>query len=413
MTASLIDLVRHGVTGGGIVDRAASALGIAPDAANKGLGAAGSAMLAGLASKATDTGALGNLVDLVKDPALESSAIDDPSRLLADDPESARVRGLGSRMMSMLFGARTDDLVGGLGAHAGLGKGTAASLLGLAAPLFMRTIGSLVRSGGLNAAGLGRMLLGQQRDIMAAVPGPMAGLFGSRPATAVPVEARAGERVVPARRPQEDRKRAWWILPAILIPLALLAVWLLRDRRSDEREAAERDLVSATRAPRAPGAATPTPAAILTTERLVETGVELRYAPGGVESRLLALLRDQSAVPDEQTWFDFDRLTFATSSARLEASSEEQLDNLAAILKAYPNASIKIGGYTDSTGSHERNLELSQGRADTVKQELVSRGIARDRLEAEGYAEAHPVASNDTEAGRAQNRRIALRVTAR
>jgi K(+)-stimulated pyrophosphate-energized sodium pump len=71
----------------------------------------------------------------------------------------------------------------------------------------------------------------------------------------------------------------------------------------------------------------------------------------------------------------------------------------------------KIGGYTDSTGNDDANRTLSENRARNVMDQLVSLGVDKGRLESEGYGEEHPVASNSTEAGRAQNRRIALRIT--
>ena len=81
------------------------------------------------------------------------------------------------------------------------------------------------------------------------------------------------------------------------------------------------------------------------------------------------------------------------------------------MLKAYPTVAIKVGGYTDNTGNAQTNTKLSADRANMVMNALVDLGINKSRLEAEGYGPQHPVASNDTEAGRAQNRRIAVRVT--
>jgi len=116
----------------------------------------------------------------------------------------------------------------------------------------------------------------------------------------------------------------------------------------------------------------------------------------------------------KDSWYNFDRLTFATGSANLDSDkSKEQLDNIAEIMKAYPKVAIKLGGYTDNTGSEDANLSLSQSRADNVMAALVARGIDGSRMTSEGYGIAHPVASNDTEEGRAQNRRIAINVTAK
>jgi outer membrane protein OmpA-like peptidoglycan-associated protein len=81
------------------------------------------------------------------------------------------------------------------------------------------------------------------------------------------------------------------------------------------------------------------------------------------------------------------------------------------ILKAYPNVHVRIGGYTDNQGDGAANLKLSQDRADDVMQQIVVLGVDPTRMDAKGYGEDHPVADNSTEAGRAQNRRISLRVT--
>jgi len=72
---------------------------------------------------------------------------------------------------------------------------------------------------------------------------------------------------------------------------------------------------------------------------------------------------------------------------------------------------LKIGGYTDNTGSADGNMKLFQNRANTVMGTLVANGIGAGRLSAEGFGSAHPMGCNDTEEGKEQNRRIAVRVT--
>ena len=130
----------------------------------------------------------------------------------------------------------------------------------------------------------------------------------------------------------------------------------------------------------------------------------------GIETNLVNFIKSDKVV-DKTTWFDFDRLTFNTGKATLKPESQEQLKNVADVLKAYPNVNVKLGGYTDNTGNANSNLKLSAERAASVKTELVGMGIADSRLDAEGYGQEHAVASNDTEEGRAQNRCIAIRVT--
>ncbi|MBK9289764.1 MAG: protein translocase subunit SecD [Flavobacteriales bacterium] len=144
----------------------------------------------------------------------------------------------------------------------------------------------------------------------------------------------------------------------------------------------------------------------------LSTNVEITGAGNGVESSLVNFLVSGAAV-DKTTWFDFDRVTFQTGSATIDADrSNEQLNNLVEVLKAYPGVRLKIGGYTDNVGNEAANQKLSQQRAEAVVAELVKKGVAADRLEAEGYGSQHAVASNDTEEGRAKNRRMALRVLA-
>jgi outer membrane protein OmpA-like peptidoglycan-associated protein len=89
------------------------------------------------------------------------------------------------------------------------------------------------------------------------------------------------------------------------------------------------------------------------------------------------------------------------------------LKNVAAIMKAFPKVNIKIGGYTDNKGSAESNMKLSADRAKNVMAELVKLGTEAPRMEAEGYGIGNPVASNDTEEGRAKNRRISISVRAK
>jgi OmpA-OmpF porin, OOP family len=146
-------------------------------------------------------------------------------------------------------------------------------------------------------------------------------------------------------------------------------------------------------------------------ERKIPTGELLNIPKMGLEYKLLEFIEDTSKPVDKTTWFDFDRLLFDTGKATLQASSQEQLGNIAKILKAFPNVNLKVGGYTDNTGDKAANLKLSDERAKNVAAEIVKLGVAANRLEAEGYGDQYPVADNATEEGRAKNRRISVRVT--
>jgi OmpA-OmpF porin, OOP family len=105
-------------------------------------------------------------------------------------------------------------------------------------------------------------------------------------------------------------------------------------------------------------------------------------------------------------------INFEYNSASLTAESRTILGELAANLKKYPRLRIELQGHTDSVGGDAYNRALSQRRADSVRQYLIEHGVAADRLTARGYGEAQPVDRNDTDAGRARNRRVVMDVIA-
>jgi len=103
-------------------------------------------------------------------------------------------------------------------------------------------------------------------------------------------------------------------------------------------------------------------------------------------------------------------ITFATDSAVFQTGFNNILDSVAIVLKKYDKTLINVTGHTDSTGSDDYNLKLSQERAVAVGNYLNLRGVNASRLVVRGMGESMPIASNDTEAGRAQNRRVELSI---
>ena len=141
-------------------------------------------------------------------------------------------------------------------------------------------------------------------------------------------------------------------------------------------------------------------------------GSSIEVGENSVENRLVTFINDKTKPVDKTTWFSLDRLYFETGKSTLKAVSQAQVKNIAAIMKAYPEVELRLGGYTDNTGKPESNLKLSTARANTAMAELVKLGVAAKRLTAEGYGQEHPVCpANDTPECRAQNRRIDVRVT--
>ncbi len=100
---------------------------------------------------------------------------------------------------------------------------------------------------------------------------------------------------------------------------------------------------------------------------------------------------------------------FATNSTELTSGTKAVLDRVAESLVANPNVQVEISGHTDNTSSREYNLRLSQRRAETVRNYLISRGVLPENVKAKGYGPDQPVTSNDTPKGREQNRRVEMR----
>lgn len=102
------------------------------------------------------------------------------------------------------------------------------------------------------------------------------------------------------------------------------------------------------------------------------------------------------------------KILFVTGSSKLQSSSFKGLNEVAKIMNENPDMLLSVDGHTDNTGADEKNMVLSQNRADAVKAYLASKGVSADRITATGHGETMPVAENNTAKGRQQNRRSEL-----
>ena len=129
---------------------------------------------------------------------------------------------------------------------------------------------------------------------------------------------------------------------------------------------------------------------------------EMRQALAAVESASIQREQDILAITFKSDFsFDFD-------SAIIKPGAENEIARVATVLIKYPQTNISIEGYTDSKGAEEYNMNLSTRRAEAVKASLIGRGLSSSRLQTIGFGESKPVATNDTEAGRQQNRRVRI-----
>lgn len=152
------------------------------------------------------------------------------------------------------------------------------------------------------------------------------------------------------------------------------------------------------------------------TEVVLPNGTKLQAYPGGIEDQLVKFIQsdEYKNATNEQLknkWFDFDDLRFKFGEAELVPESKRQLDNIVAILKAFPDVKIKIGGYTDKKGDDAKNKELSDKRAKAVKALLEKAGVGPQVPEAEGYGEEFakvPETASDNE--READRKTSIRL---
>ena len=131
----------------------------------------------------------------------------------------------------------------------------------------------------------------------------------------------------------------------------------------------------------------------------------------GFEKGLLDMVLNNSNSLDESNWWlNFDNVYFEARDTKFKIDSEEQIKNLAQIMNSFPKVKIKIGCYTDNLGDKQSNLLLSEARAQSLRSALIVLGVQASRLTAEGFGDQFSISSNDTETGRAENRRIAVKI---
>jgi outer membrane protein OmpA-like peptidoglycan-associated protein len=139
---------------------------------------------------------------------------------------------------------------------------------------------------------------------------------------------------------------------------------------------------------------------------------------GAMMDRQERALRQIDGVDVTRTGEDSLKVTvrndvlFDFNSAGLRSSSRDQLREMASVFEKYPDTTIAVQGYTDSTGSSNYNQRLSERRASSVSNYLENLGVRGSRLDAYGYGESRPKASNNTASGRQLNRRVEIFVKA-
>ncbi|MCC6537400.1 MAG: OmpA family protein [Bryobacterales bacterium] len=413
MPSSMLDSLMS-LAGPQIMSALAGRLGESEAKVGDGLKTAAGALLAGVATRSTDSSFISQIFSLVTGSGA-SGILGNLAGLASSGPSGATGE-LGQKLLGLVLGGQQSAVTSAIAAASGLKASSAQGLLGMAAPLVAGFLGKQVSTGGLNASSFASLLGGEAPSLKALLPAGLGALLPSLGGAASAVSSYASSAVSSYEEPKSSG--AGWLLPALLGVVALGAAWWLLGNREmpavpEAPKVTEAVKDAATTATSAVGSVANSAWAALgdLLKTKLPNGIEIDVPKMGVENRLIAFITDAAKPVDKTTWFDFDRLLFDMAKATLRPESQAQLKNVAEILKAFPNVNIKVGGYTDNVGDKAMNLKLSGDRAASVVAELAALGIDKARLESEGYGDQHPVADNATEEGRAQNRRVSMRVT--
>jgi outer membrane protein OmpA-like peptidoglycan-associated protein len=415
--ASLLELVQTAVTPD-ITKRISGVVGESPAATDAAMQRAMPAVLAGIVNNASTPAGAERLTALIKEGGWGADVLANLGGRLVGGSGTSSLLSSGARLISVLFGTKTDSLTDLIASGGGVQRSSASSILSLMAPIVMSVIGKQISSRGLDASALSTMLSGERSSLLNALPAGVGGLLGMKDVSRTVTDVAAPltgvgpsterdrygpldrEEIPPARARAGNSaslKRSW---PALALALAALAMLFLIGRGSQPDVASKRADVPAA-SPRQ------------TTSITLPGGARVNVEQGGPVQQLSSYLADRSTTDTTPKRFVFSDLNFETGSAALRADSQATVDSLLAVLEAYPSVQVSLEGHTDSTGDAAANKALSEQRAEAVKQTLVNGGIAPERVDAQGFGQERPLADNNTEAGRATNRRLEVVVLKR
>lgn len=395
--------------------QASSALGEDSSGISKALTAILPTGLAGILNKATsgDQGA-NDILSMAKNAI---SSISGSANLTSGENITK-----GGGILSSLFGNSQSGIIDTISGFAGIKHSSASSLMSMGLPAIMGLLGKHAEQNNLSASGLSGFLSSQKGHIMNALPSGLSsitgllglGSFGTTASSATSDIKSATTHVV---HEIEDKSsgRASWLLPLIIILAALALLWYFSKSCNQTKPSTAADIDSQGMVHNTDTSIVLTSPVPISIKVKLPNGKELDAYKGGIEDQLVTFLSsDWKSLSDDSLkakWFNFDNLNFATGKAAVLPESEKQLDNIAEILKAFPDAKIKIGGYTDASGDATANKKLSQDRADAAKAGLTTRGVGAQVTGAEGYGSEFAKATADApDAERALDRHVSVSV---
>ena len=429
MALNIIDLIK-GQLGPALISQAASQLGESESGISKAISGLLPAVVGGMANNADQPGVLDSITGAASSGML--------GNLLGGSTNNSLI----TTVLTAIFGDKIGGIINAISTFSGVSNNSSTSLLNMVTGATLGSVGKYAADNNLGASGVTSLLHDQKGIVSSLLPAGLSlaslgvgNMFDGTEADKVKVtsfdqpkpekvEVNRGGNVHTTPTPENNNDNEggsiWkWLLPLLLLGLAGWFLW--NNYNKDKTEEVVTNDNTEIVADSTPGMVNDSAMMVTPVREVTDIDLNGKMIKGysnGMEASMINFLKadsyknvDDAALKD--TWYDFDNVNFKIGSAtELEAGSEGQIQNLAAILKAYPNAKIKIGGYTDMTGDAAQNKDLSQKRADFIKSELGKLGVAAQVAGAEGYgsefAKVPATASNDE---RASDRKMAVRFT--
>ncbi len=396
MATNLLDLVKGYLTPD-IVDKAASNVGESGPATQKALAGIIPTILAALMNQGSTSGGVQQIAQMLDTGRYDGSALANLGSLFGGGSSTQDALGAGKGILESLFGSKLGGVTDLIARSSGVRPSSASSLMALATPIIMHVLGRQRAQAGGTIPAL-TALLGEQKGFLSGLlPAGLGAMLGWPSLTSGVAELGSTAAGAAARATREvtevTSKRPGWLIPLGAVA-ALILAWLVYQWSAAPVTQVTRDA----------------------TRRLAELqlpgGIRLSVPEGAFNFSVATWLASTSdtTVPKR---FVFDNLNFETGSTQLTPESRPTVDHLLVILKAYPAVEVLVEGHTDATGDPAANKKLSLDRATAVRGILVNGGIADSRIKTAGVGPDKPIASNDTEDGRAKNRRIELVVEKR
>lgn len=417
MSLNILDLIK-GQLGPALVSQAATQLGESESGISKAISGLLPAVVGGLANNARNPSVLDAITGATS------------SGILGNLLNGSSGNSLITTVLSAIFGDKIGGLVNTVASFAGINNSSANSLLNMVTGATLGSVGKYAADNNLGASGISSLLEDQKGIVSTLLPAGLSlgslglgNLFGgSDPADTARVTSyeepkvevnRGGNTHVNTDRHDDNAGGGsiWkWLLPLLLLGLAAWFLWKQCDKPATTTTDGTDTLSVVEDSAAISGTDTMTMERQSTTVTL-PNGTALNAYAGGIEDQVVMFLNSDeytNATEEElkNRWFNFDNLNFEFGTTTLTAESQVQLENLKAILAAYPDAKVKIGAYTDKKGDDAVNKKLSQDRADAVKNALNSAQVTA----AEGYGEEFAtVDENASDEEREADRKTAIR----